>query len=180
MRLSLPFVTLLFFLPSLSAFSLDSMQPGLWEIDTTYKSKTGNFEKMMTGLQAQVLKNMTPEERKIYQDSMAEEGTIMNGSNSIIKSCITKEQASKMEVPKFQKGCTQQVLKQSSSYLKLKFKCTGQFPASGEGDFKLDGPKAYVATANIDLIMAGKPEKLNATSKGKWLSDNCGNIKPEK
>lgn len=163
----------------LSANAGVNLQPGLWEIDTTMKSKSGNFEKMVGGLQAQALKNMPPEHRKMYQDSLAQQGIIkLDGGNTIIRDCITKEQVERMGIPKMSKGCAQDVISQTGNNIKLKFKCTGQFKATGEGEFKAESPKAYTITSHMDAMLAEQMDKLDVNSKGKWLSSDCGNIKP--
>lgn len=51
---------------------------------------------------------------------------------------------------------------------------------SGEGEVVLLNPKAYTGKATINTEVEGKPERMDISQAGKWLSDDCGNIKPSR
>jgi hypothetical protein len=41
-------------------------------------------------------------------------------------------------------------------------------------------PKVYTGKATINTEVEGKPERMDISQAGKWLSDDCGNIKPSR
>jgi hypothetical protein len=169
LKLSLIVTTLGF---SYSAFALNSMRAGLWENSNTIKSKSGQIEKALSAL-AKQLASLPEEERKI----LAQDGSSFTGPNPVGRSCVTKAMAEKMEIPKLDKNCEQTIVNQTSDYVKLKFTCSGQIPATGEGDFKLKDPKNYETKATTNTTINGKADVIYITSHGKWLSDDCGKVK---
>ncbi|MEL0583184.1 DUF3617 family protein, partial [Neisseria gonorrhoeae] len=57
------------------------------------------------------------------------------------------------------------------------FACT-QPPSSGEGTVTFVSPEAYTMKMTMKSMMQGKPETMTMDGGGKWLSADCGNIKP--
>ena len=54
----------------------------------------------------------------------------------------------------------------------------GEPPSSGEGTVTFQGPKAYSGQFKFKTVQQGKPEQIDMAQKGRWLSDDCGAIKP--
>ena len=94
-----------------------------------------------------------------------------------VKVCITKEDAELDYVPQKEK-CRQKVVERTSNTLKIRFDCPGDPPTSGESEITLLGPKAYTGRTTIDTRVDGKPERMEMSQTGKWLSEDCGNVKP--
>ena len=93
---------------------------------------------------------------------------------------ITKEQADLDNIPQ-QEGCTQKVQRVDASTMKVAFSCKGgqdQPPSSGEGTITMQGPTAYTGQFRFKTQNQGKPEQIDMAQSGKWLSANCGAIKP--
>ena len=42
----------------------------------------------------------------------------------------------------------------------------------------MQGPTAYTGQFRFKTQNQGKPEQIDMAQSGKWLSDNCGAIKP--
>ena len=113
---------------------------------------------------------------------MAAQGIgISSGSQSqTLKVCITPEQAAMDNLPQ-QDGCTQKVQRVDASTMKVSFQCKaepGEAPTSGEGTVSFQSPKAYTGQFKIKSTINNKPEQLDMAQKGKWLSGDCGAIKP--
>ena len=168
---------------------MQKMRPGLWEHSGTLKSQSGQIEAAMAQAQKSMAA-MPPAQRKPMEQMMAAQGVDVgmgSGSGSgankghTVKVCITPEQAAMDEVPQ-QDGCTQKVQRVDASTMKMTFQCKGDTdtpPASGEGTVQLQGPAAYTGQFKIKTAGAnGKPEQIDMAQSGKWLSDNCGAIKP--
>ena len=161
------------------ASAQQKMRPGLWEHSVNMKSQSGQMEAAMAEMQKS-LASMPPEQRKQMEQMMAQQGVGMGPKGQTVKVCITKEQADLDNVPQ-QEGCTQKVQRVDASTMKVAFACKGgqgQPPSSGEGTITMQGPTAYTGQFKFKTQNQGKPEQIDMAQSGKWLSANCGAIKP--
>ena len=161
------------------ASAQQKMRPGLWEHSVNMKSQSGQMEAAMAEMQKS-LASMPPEQRKQMEQMMAQQGVGMGPKGQTVKVCITKEQADLDNVPQ-QEGCTQKVQRVDASTMKVAFACKGgqgQPPSSGEGTITMQGPTAYTGQFRFKTQNQGKPEQIDMAQSGKWLSANCGAIKP--
>lgn len=165
------------FFSGLALAQAQKMRPGLWEHSFTMKSQSGQTEKAMRDMQQQMA-SMPPEQRKMMEQMMAQQGMGMGAPGRSVKVCITKEQAERDEVPQQEGRCTQQVVQRTANTIKVKFTCAGNPPSSGEGEVTFLSPTAYTGRTTVNTTVEGKPERMNMEQSGKWLSADCGNIKP--
>jgi hypothetical protein len=163
-----------------SAAWAQSTKPGLWEIQ---HKMGGNpeMDKAMAEMQKQ-LAAMPPEQRKMMQDMMAKQGggmpTMGAGGAMAMKVCITPEMAARNDMPQQTEGdCTTTITSRSGSTLKMKFVCTKP-PSSGEGTYTFKGDTAYTMQMTMSSQHQGKPQNMTMDGQGKWLSADCGAIKP--
>jgi hypothetical protein len=159
-----------------------STKPGLWEIANKMQSSSGEMEKAMANMEKQMA-GMSPEQRKQMQDMMAKQGMSMApgaGGGMSMKVCITREMAERNELPQQQQGdCKTTQSPRSGNTMKFSYVCT-QPPSSGEGVMTFTGDTAYTMKMNTTTTVKGKAEKMSMDASGKWLSADCGNIKPKK
>lgn len=159
-----------------------STKPGLWEINTKMHSASGDMEKAMANMEKQMA-SMPPEQRKQMQDMMAKQGMSLGasgGGGMSMKTCLTKEMAERNELPQQQQGdCKTTQSPRSGNTVKFSYVCT-QPPSSGEGVMTFNGDTAYTMKMNATTSVKGKPEKMSMDASGKWLSADCGAIKPRK
>ena len=155
------------------------LQAGLWEQTMTMKTASGEMEAKMAEMQQQ-LASMPPEQRKMVEDMMARQGVGMAGSgrNTTIKMCISPEQAERADVPQQDGNCRQEVVQRSGGTIRYRFSCTGEHPTSGEGEYTMTNPSSYNGKATVLTQVKGKPEKIDMTTVGRWVSADCGAIKP--
>jgi hypothetical protein len=155
-------------------------KPGLWEITNKMQSSSGEMEKAMANMEKQMA-GMSPEQRKQMQDMMAKQGMSMapgSGGGMSMKVCITKEMAERNELPQQQQGdCKTTRSPGSGNTMKFSYACT-QPPSSGEGVMTFNGDTGYTMKMNTTTTVKGKPEKMTMDATGKWLSSDCGSIKP--
>ncbi len=156
-----------------------TMKPGLWEHSFTMKSQSGKMEQGMAELQKQ-LAAKPPEKRKQMEQMMAQSGVAMGSKVNVVKVCITPEDAARMDVPKYNDQCKQEVTQRSANTLKFRFTCTGQPPTSGEGEVTFTSPTAYTSKSVVNTSVDGKPERMTMDQAGKWLAADCGAVKPIK
>jgi len=150
-------------------------RPGLWEHAYTMKSQSGQLEAAMKQMQ-DAMAQMTPQQRKQMQDMMAAQGVGMTGGMQSVKVCLSKEDAER-DMPPQQDGCDQKV-RRTGNVWQITFQCKGPPPSSGEGQMTLVSPTAYSGNFTLLTDVEGKPERVQMTQTGKWISADCGNIRP--
>ena len=160
----------------LPAFA-QTQAPGLWEHSFKMKSQDGELEKGMAEMQKQMAA-MPPDQRKQVEQMMASRGMSMGAQGTVVKVCVTKEDAARKAEPQFREGCTQQVVQRSANSMKVKFQCTQPRPMSGEGEMTFISDKAYTGKSTLTSQVAGKPQQMNMEMAGKWLAADCGSVKP--
>ncbi|HUP05825.1 MAG TPA: DUF3617 domain-containing protein [Caldimonas sp.] len=155
------------------------MAPGLWEHTVKFKSQSGDMERQVAEAQARMA-SLPPDQRKMVEEMMAKRGMSMNAQGMTARSCVTKEQAARMEpLPMNSDGkCTQDVVSRTSNSLKIKWACGGQEPSTGEGEIRFSSEKAFTGHAVMNGMRNGKPERTDVDTTGHWLASDCGDIKP--
>lgn len=164
---------------SFSASAQQQLKPGLWEVTSNMKSGSGQMEKGQAQMQQQMA-SMPPEQRKMMEKAMAEHGVKMgaSGMNGMsAKTCMTKEMVERNEIPAQKGDCKTTKQERSGNTIKMAFTCTNP-PSSGEGQFTIQSSEAYSMKMAMKTNMDGKPETINMDASGKWLSSDCGSIKP--
>ncbi|MDB5946751.1 MAG: hypothetical protein JWQ33_1777 [Ramlibacter sp.] len=157
-----------------------SLKPGLWEITNRMQSGSGQMETAMSQMQKQMA-SMPPDQRRMIEEQMAKSGVRMGAAGPAggmsVKVCMTKEMTEKNEVPAQQGDCKTTSQGRTGNSMKMAFACTSP-PSSGEGQVTFSSPESYTTKMAINTQVDGKSEKVNMESSGKWLSADCGNVKP--
>jgi hypothetical protein len=154
------------------------MKPGLWEINNKMQAD-GKMGQDMATMQ-QSMADMPPEQRKMMQEMMTKQGmTVGNDGPGTIgtKVCMTKEMVERNEFPSQKDDCKQTASPRSGKTMKISFTCTNP-PSSGEGQITFVSSEAYTMNMTMNTVAEGKPRKVNMDAAGKWLSADCGAIKP--
>lgn len=154
-----------------------SLRPGLWEHGFTMKSAGGQMEGAMAEMQKQMAA-LPPDQRKMMEQMMAQQGVGMGPKGQSVRICITPEEAARQEVPAAEGHCTQKVTQRTGNTVKVSFSCAGQPPSSGESEITFLSPTAYSGRAVVRTTVAGQPERLDMSTTGKWLAADCGAVKP--
>ena len=159
-----------------------NMKPGLWEVSNKMQSSSGEMEKGMADMQKQMAA-MTPEERKMMQDMMAKQGVTMGGPGAggpgamTVKVCMTKEMIERNEVASSEGDCKSSYSPRTGKTMKYSFSCANP-PSNGQGEVTFVSPEAYQTKMVVNTSHRGKAEKVNMDGQGKWLSSECGAVKP--
>ena len=159
-----------------------TMKPGLWEINNKMGG-SGDTGAKMAAAQAEMQKQMAampPEQRKQMEKMMAQQGVNMApsaaGGGMAVRVCITKEMAARNETPT-QGDCKQEQLQKSGNTTKFKFTCSKP-PSSGEGEVTMNSPESYTMKMKMTSQEKGKPEQMTMDAQGKFVSSDCGSVKP--
>ena len=169
---------------ALAAFACSAgaqtLKPGLWEVTNQMGGASGaQMDSNMAQMQQQMA-SMPPEQRKAMEDMMAKQGVRLGaGSPGAVgvRVCFTKEMVEKNELPAQQGNCTTTHQSRSGGKMKFAFACTNP-TSTGEGEMTIVSPEAYSMKVAVNHQTQGKAEKMNMTGGGKWLSADCGNVKP--
>ena len=156
-----------------------TMRSGLWEQTVTVKTQSGQMEKAMSDMNKQMA-SIPPEQRKIMEKMMASNGIGKTSKDNTITMCITKEDAQKNYVSPAEGRCHQEIIQKNGNSIHIKFSCSGNPPSSGEGEYIFVNNTAYKGKLVMSTTAQGQTEIIQMNQSGKWLSDNCGNIKPIK
>jgi hypothetical protein len=156
-----------------------SSKPGLWEINNKMGG-SAEMDQAMAQMQQQMA-SMPPAQRKQMEDMLAKQGMSMGagaGGGISVKVCMTKEMAERNEMPQAQQGdCKSTASPRVGNTQKISFVCT-QPPSSGEGQITFTSNEAYTMKMVTTTTVKGKPEKMTLDGSGKWLSADCGAVKP--
>ena len=150
---------------------------GLWEHSFTLKSQGGELEKAMADMQKQFAA-MPPEQRQQIEQLMARRGVNIGAQATTVKACTSKDEASRPADPKLAGDCTQQAVQRSGNTMKFRFECTKPQRTSGEGEVTFTGDKAYTGRSTLTTEVNGKAQQVHTETAGKWLSADCGDVKP--
>lgn len=162
--------------------SAQALQPGLWEINNKLSSSSGEMEKSMAEAQKQ-LAAMPADQRKMMESMMAKQGGGMpmgapgGGLGTSVKICMTKEMVERNDVAAQQGDCQHTHMPRTGNTMKFSFVCAKP-PSSGEGQVTFVSPQAYTMKMTLNNTVRGKPEMMKMDASGKFLSADCGNIKP--
>ena len=179
MKSSISFSASLILMGMAFGASAQTMKPGLWEISNKIQSASGEMEKGMADMQKEMAA-MPPEQRKMMQDMMAKQGVDVGASglkSMGVKVCITKEMADRNELTTAEGDCKSTNAPRVGNTMKFSFACTKP-PSSGEGQITFIGTDAYTSKTTVSSARNGKAESMSIDSQGKWLSAECGAIKP--
>ena len=165
-----------------TAAHAQSIKPGLWEM-TQKVGGNAQTDQAMAQMQQQMA-SMPPAQRKQMEDMLAKQGKTMPtpgpGGGMAMKVCITPEMAARQDMPMQGDGdCTSTVTSRNASALKMNFVCKKP-PSSGEGTYTFSSDTAYTVKMVMSTTHQGKPQTMTMDGQGKWLSANCGAVKPTK
>jgi hypothetical protein len=156
-----------------------AMKPGLWTLSNRMTSNDPAVGQAMSAMQ-QHMANMTPEQRQQMQRMMQQHGVQLDigaGGALQTKVCMTREMVERKEFPVQQGDCKQTYTQQSPSRGHIAFACTKP-RVSGEGDLTADSDTSYRARMKIRSEEEGRNQVVDMDVTGKWLSADCGNIRP--
>lgn len=150
------------------------MEPGLWEHKMTVNDS--ELQKAMEEARKQ-LANMPAAQRKMMEDMLAAQGIGIGADGTTVKVCMTKEMIERGQLPKQNQNCNQEIVEAGKNRYNVVFSCDDQ-SWSGISKMHFLSKKEYTGETRVIQQQNGKKEEQSITQAGKWLSADCGNIKP--
>jgi len=166
-------------LPAMISFTLVAIsasgqvapiKPGLWQIQMERETNGQKSPDM-----SERLKNMPPERRAQVEAAMKQRG-IENGGNTV-KVCQTREMLDPTKFVNPLPDCKTTYSSRTNSSWKSHTSCS-QNRLESDSEIIFAGPESYTVKTTSTLQSAGQTKTTHMTSTGKWLSADCGDIKP--
>ncbi|MFN3304263.1 MAG: DUF3617 domain-containing protein [Roseateles sp.] len=154
-------------------------RPGLWEHSSQMSTSSGELEAAMRQAQA-TLASMPAEQRKMMEQMMARQGMAMDLARQTVQVCMTAEDVARDQPPLAREGCAQTATRSGNTWT-IQFQCKGGNgvpPSSGHGTMTLQSASAYSGDFTLRTSLQGKSEQLRMRTQGRWLSADCGSVKP--
>jgi hypothetical protein len=146
------------------------IKPGLWQV---HIDREVNGQKMPDMIER--LKNMSPEKRAQFEAMMKQHGVETGGAGSQV--CYSRETLEHSPWADIQTDCRPTFSTRTSSAWKWHTTC----PKSGyesDGEAIFTDPENYTVKSTSVSKFGDKVRNSSTTMTGKWLSSDCGNLKP--
>jgi hypothetical protein len=150
-----------------------NVNPGLWEV-TTVSQTSGQMP-----VPEEMLAKMSPEQRARIQEAMKQ---VMERAREprVFKECITAQQIRDglRKAMMDRESCKRTVVSSSATLLEMHEECTGRQQSTGT--YRFEAPDPGTMHGTIDMVMTRGTHAMNVKGHidGKWLSADCGNVKP--
>lgn len=150
----------------------NDMRPGLWEITTT--SDLLKLASQIPPDQMQILTNLA----KQHGVDMPQ---IQNGA-ATSNVCITQKMADQKIPPSFyqnKSGCTARNATHAGNKYTWEFVCDNpRVKGSGTAQAVFESPESFTGRTEFEGVAQGTPVKEHADISGRWMSADCGTVKP--
>jgi hypothetical protein len=150
------------------------IKAGLWEIQV---EREENGQKMPDASERmkEHMKSMTPERRKQFEEMMKQRGVDPNAGGAM-KLCYSQKMVERGAWSD-QGSCKTEYSNRSASAWKWHSICP-ELGYQGEGEASFPDPENFVVKSSGVLTVGGKAHASSSVRTGKWLSANCGDVKP--
>ena len=168
---SLLAMLLLVFVNFLQAEAVKDIKPGLWEI----QHQTSVDGQALPDMN-KMLEQVPPEMRGQVQAMMAKNGAGMTNKGMTI--CITAEQIANQQYGNDPKSkCQMTDMKNEGNVTHMKMLCS---KPKGEGETTVTrlSPESWTSVSKMTMEEQGAPHTMNSEATAKWLSSDCGDVKP--
>jgi hypothetical protein len=170
-RQSLLAMLLLAFAGFLQSEAIKDIKPGLWEI----QHETSVDGQALPDMN-KMLEQVPPEMRGQVQAMMAKNGAGMTDTGVTI--CITPEQIANQQYGNDPKSkCKMTDIKREGNVTHMKMLCS-QPKGEGETTVTRLSPESWTSVSIMTMEEQDAPHIMNSEATAKWLSSDCGDVKP--
>lgn len=153
---------------SATVWAAAQIKPGLWEMNV----KSDAFKNMP---------KIPPEQMKQMREMGINVPQMQDGGMTS-KVCISKEMAERNETPQMEQkemGCQSKNFQRSGDSYSLDIVCDGpDMKGTGKVKGTYSSNERFTSTYDFKGISHGQPVNHRQESSGKWLSADCGSVKP--
>lgn len=168
----LPISAMALIVATAPALALD-MRPGLWEMTSDDIQVDGTEMPGMAEMIEQ-MKGLPPEQRKMMEDMLAAQGVELGTAG--VRMCLSAEQVKSRKLPfQDEQGCRQTITEQGDRLWQFSFDCPD---AKGTGETRLISDREIATVIDTQYQTGTQQGSSRMQSSGRWLSDDCGTLKP--
>ena len=149
---------------------------GLWEVRMSVLDADGHE---VASPEQAALSRMSPEARARMADAMKARGVSMPDANGVTRACLTKalfESGSWQQLAS-DTGCTTNFSTQSATTWKWHSSCTTT-KSESDGETVFSNAERYKTKVTTTSTVLGKTKTSTRVLEGKWISADCGDVKP--
>jgi len=140
---------------------------GLWSVTTN-----------MGGMPQMQMPQMTPEQMQQMQ-AMGVHMPQSGPHGMTTQYCMTEAEVNADgPPPSLQKQCKMENMHVTGNTMSADMVCTGEMQGRGHMTVTYDGPEHYSGKMAFTGSAGGQTRNVTDTFDGKWLSPNCGSVKP--
>ncbi len=147
------------------------IKTGLWQVQS---EREMNGQKMPDA--SERMKNMSPEKRAQFEAMMKQRG-VAAGAAGAVQVCYTREMLERTPWADQQTGCKVSFSHRDATSWKWHATCQ-QFATESDGEVVFQSRESYTVKVASVSKMGGKVRNSRTTMTGKWLSADCGAVKP--
>jgi len=156
---------------SAQAQAAPPIKPGLWELRMEHDVNGQKAPDM-----SDALKNLSPEARQQVEAAMKKRGVGM-GTEGINKVCYSKETIEQNRWAEQRSSCKTTFSSRTAASWKWHSSCP-QYGSESDGEATFSSPENYVIKTSSVSKMGDASRTSHMTITGKWLSSDCGDLKP--
>lgn len=146
------------------------IKPGLWQI---HMEREVDGQKM-PGM-SERMKNMSPEKRAQFEAMMKQHGVATGGNGSQV--CYTRESLEHSPWAEVQTDCKPTFTSRTSAAWKWHTSCP-KMGLESDGEAIFTNSENYTVKTTSVSTFSGKVRNSITTMTGKWVSADCGDVKP--
>lgn len=146
------------------------VKPGLWQIQVERETNGQKAPDM-----SERLKNMPPERRAEIEAMMKQRG--IDTSGNITKVCQTREMLDSKQFVNSVPDCKTTYSTRTDSSWKSHTSCPANHLES-DGEVIFSNSENYLVKTSSTIQSGGQTKISHMTTTAKWLSSDCGDIKP--
>jgi len=150
------------------------MKAGLWQIHVEREENGAKMPDASERMKDR-MKNMTPERRKQFEEMMKQRG-VESGAGGVIKLCYSQKMVEHGAWAD-QGVCKTDYSNRSATFWKWHSNCP-ELHYQGDGEASFPDPENFVVKSSGVSTNGGKTVASKLTRTGKWLSADCGDLKP--
>ena len=160
--------------PAAYAQTTAPIKPGLWQMRVEHMEDGQRTPDPADRMQER-MKSLPPEKRKQFEDMMKREG-ISTDEHGAIKMCYSKKMVDSAVLAD-QGGCQTTFSNRSSTNWKWHSSCPA-LGYVGDGEATFTNSHNFVIKSSGVSTAGGRSHSSTYTRTGKWLSADCGDLKP--
>ncbi|MDP8980109.1 MAG: DUF3617 domain-containing protein [Acidobacteriota bacterium] len=166
-------------LPAIISFALAAtsasgqvapIRPGLWQVQMERETNGQKRPDM-----SERMKNMPPERRAQVEAALKQQG--IEASGNTVKICQTREMLDASKFVNPVPDCKTTYSSRTNSSWKSHTSCS-QNHLEVDSEIIFSSPESYTVKTTSTLQSEGQTKTTHMTRTGKWLSADCGGLKP--